>query len=119
MLFQHQPGVRRHAGFRGEHGCGTQHEIVGFTGQRRCKRAADGQRQVRRVAGVQHVAAIGEGHEAIEQVVAVRTATGDMQEEVELRGGERVQPGVGRKPGVAWKPGVAQEQTSPDATDDR
>ena len=89
MLVEAQRRVRRDAVMPREPTRGAQHQIVAVEpGKRRRFRPAHRQRQRFGRRRGDLVADIGEGDEAVEQVIAVGPPADDVEEEVDLGGGE-------------------------------
>jgi hypothetical protein len=98
LLVKRQRGFRRDPMVRGETAGGAQHQIVvAKPGERAGLGTADRERQGVGRRRNHLIADIGEGNEAVEQVVAVGAASGDVQIEIdlgrrELGKGRRAQP---------------------------
>ena len=71
---------------------GAEHEVVGAGAEVAGEGAVDGEREAGGGLGLEQIAEAGEDHEAVEQVVAVGAAAGDVQREVDLGGGELASP---------------------------
>ena len=97
VLVQHQMRARRHAGLRRQRPRRTQHQIVGFAGEPRGERPRHLQRQRIRRRGAQRVADPGEHDQAVQQVVAVVPAAGQVQVQVDL-GRRRLGQAIRHKP---------------------
>ena len=84
VLHEGQMCGRRDAGRRGERACRAEDDIVPFRRQRAAEGPRDPQLEPVRWAGHQDVVDAGEGHQAVEQMIAVTPPAGDVEIEVEL-----------------------------------
>ena len=88
MLVEREGRIGRDAGGGGQSAGGAQHEVIRLGLQPGAERAGDVKRQPAGGGGGEMVAHRGEDGEAVEQVIAIGPAAGDVQVEIDLGGRE-------------------------------